>query len=198
MELDDLKETWQQTSINKKTNLDIMDLIQHKSYGPVAALKRGYKKQIIFMAMLPAILVLTNMDNVAGVFRSVMFWSYVAFCIGIIIFASNNYRIAQKMEGMDAMVKSNLEQQTQILQGRMNQIIIGLRLVLIYFIILTEVMPYFQHYRTLAYWHSLSPLIRFGAYTTLLVAQYFLSRKIIQRKFGQHIDYLRQLVREMQ
>src|ERR1051325_5219705 len=104
MELDDLRHTWKETKIKKPKNTDIMELIQHKSYGPVAALKRGFKKQIKFMAVLPAILLLTNIDDVSKVLTSVMFWSYVAFCIGVIIFSYRNYRIAEKMEQMDGMV----------------------------------------------------------------------------------------------
>ena len=41
MELDDLKQAWKQNkSIIKPKNTDIMNLIQHKTYGPVAALKK--------------------------------------------------------------------------------------------------------------------------------------------------------------
>jgi hypothetical protein len=199
MELDDLKQTWQQTPVTNKTkNTDIMDIIQHKSYGPVAAMKRGFRKNIVFMAMLPFILILTNMDNVAGVFRSVMFWSYVAFCIGVIVFGITNYRILKSMEGMDVFLRSHLEQQILLLEKRIRQNIIGLRIVMLYFIALTEILPYFQYYRTLHAWHSLPPFARFGAYAALLALQYYASKAISRRKFGQHLNYLKELVREMQ
>jgi len=42
MELDDLKQAWkQQKPITTSKNTDIMDLIQHKTYGPVSALKKA-------------------------------------------------------------------------------------------------------------------------------------------------------------
>jgi hypothetical protein len=198
MELDDLKQTWKQTPVKKATNTDIMELIQHKSYGPVSALKREFTKQIMVMAILPVLLFLTNLDDTSKVLNSVMFWSYVAFCLGVVVFAYCNYRIVEKMEGMDRMVRLNLEQQINTLQTRLRWKIVGLRIVLLYFIALTEIVPFFQHYRILDKWHSLTPAIRFGAYAALLLLQYFFSRRIIQRKFGRHIDYLRGLVKEMQ
>ena len=50
MELEDLKQTWKETTIIKNKNTDIMDIMKHKSYGPIAALKREFRKQIVAMA----------------------------------------------------------------------------------------------------------------------------------------------------
>src|SRR5258706_15792977 len=109
MELDELKETWKHSNLPKTTNTDVMEIIRHQSHAPIAALKREFRKQMIVMTILPIILVITNLDDIHGVFTSIMFWSYTAFCFGLIGFAFNNYRITGKMEGMDAMVRSNLE-----------------------------------------------------------------------------------------
>ena len=198
MELDDLKQTWKQTPIHKSLNTDIMELILQKSYGPLAALKKAFRKQILMMSILPIFIFLTNLDDVHKVLTSVMFWSYIAFCIGLIIFSWFNYRIVQKMEGMDAMVKPNLEQQISILETRLKWHITGVRITFAFFMVLTEVVPYFQHYRMLDKWHSLSPLLRFSAYSGLLLLQYFTIRSILHRKFGQHLNYLKSLVKEMQ
>jgi hypothetical protein len=197
MELDDLKQTWKQTETKKNINTDVMKLIQHKSYGPIAALKREFRKQIIVMMIIPLLLVMTNADDIVQVLTSVMFWSYVAFCIGVVAFAYYNYRIVKKMETMDGMVRSNLEQQVNILETRLKWKVIGVRIALLYFILLTEIVPYFQHYRMLDKWHALSPAIRFGSYAALLLLQYFVSGMIIRRKFGTHLNYLKDLVREI-
>ena len=59
MELDDLKQPWKEADKNqKKQNKNIMELIQQKSYGPVAALKRSYRKQIIVMLLMPLLLLI--------------------------------------------------------------------------------------------------------------------------------------------
>jgi hypothetical protein len=198
MELEELKQTWKQTTIKKNKNTDIMDMMKQKSYGPIAALKREFRKQIIVMAMLPLFLLFTTIDDISQIFNNILFWSYVAFCAGMVVFGSANYRIVKKMEPMDEMVKYNLEQQIGLLETRLKWKLIALRGVLLFFVILVEVVPYFQHYRMLDKWHSLSPLVRFGSYATLFVLQYFLSRMVSERKFGGHIKYLKALMNEMQ
>src|SRR5260221_999770 len=198
MELDDLKQTWKETTIKKNKNTDIMDLMKHKSYGPIAALKREFRKQIAVMALLPLFLLFTTIDDMSRIFTNVLFWSYAIFCLGMVVFAAANYSIVKKMGTMDGMVKSNLEQQIDLLETRLKWKLIGLRIMLLFFIALVEVVPWFQHYRMLDKWHSLSPLIRFGTYAAFLVLQYFLSRIVSERKFGGHIKYLKTLMNEMQ
>ncbi len=198
MELDDLKQTWKETTIKKNKNTDIMDLMKHKSYGPIAALKREFRKQIAVMALLPLFLLFTTIDDMSRIFTNVLFWSYATFCLGMVVFAAANYSIVKKMGTMDGMVRSNLEQQIDLLETRLKWKLIGLRIMLLFFIVLVEVVPWFQHYRMLDKWHSLSPLIRFGTYAAFLVLQYFLSRIVSERKFGGHIKYLKTLMNEIQ
>ena len=127
-----------------------MEIIQHKSYGPVSALKREFVKQIRLMIILPIVLILTNLQNVDAVLTSIMFWSYVAICIGVILFSYFNYRTVSKMS-MDGMVRSNLEQQIGLVEKRLKWKQNGLRIALVYLILLAEVIPYFQHYRMASY-----------------------------------------------
>ncbi|TKK70348.1 hypothetical protein FC093_06270 [Ilyomonas limi] len=197
MELDDLKKMWQQTPV-KNINTDIMKILQQKSYGPVAALKKTFRRQMVLMFLIPLMLFTTNLHDIHGVLTSILFWSYVVFCIAIIVFAYYNYRIASKMEGMDAMIKTNLEQQVQLLEKRAKWEVAGMRGILLFFILLVEVVPYVQHYRMLDKWHSLPVAIRFGAYAMLLLLQYFLNKEIKQRKVGRHLTYLKELIKEMQ
>jgi hypothetical protein len=197
MELDELKHEWNNNAIRKNTNTDIMKMIQHKSYGPIAELKRSYRKQILMMTLIPFMLVLTNTDNVYGVMRSIMFWSYVAFCVAVISFAYYNYRIVDRMGSSDRLVKDYLEQQITIVQTNLKRTATGIRIALLYFILLAEVLPYFQHYRMLDKWHAVSPVIRFGLYAFLLILQYFVNKRMAERKYGRHLSYLKELAKEM-
>jgi len=198
MELDDLKQTWKQSETNNNLNTNIMNMIQHKSYGPLAALKKEFRKQIIVMSLLPVLLIFTNLDDISKPLTSILFWAYVLLCVGVIVFASFNYRIVNQMSVMDGMVKSNLEKQVNVLQKRIQWKITGLRIAMLFLIVLTEIVPYIQHYRMLDKWHSLSPAIRFSAYAALLLFQYFVGRQVIYRKFGSHVNYLKELIREME
>lgn len=199
MELDELKNHWEQADeVQKGKNQNILELIRNKSNGPVAELKRSFRKQMIAMTAVAIAIIATNLHHIDKTLRSALFWFYIVFCIGVIIFARLNYTVVKKMEGMDGMLKTNLEQQLSLLETRLRQNIIGIRVALLFFIALTEVLPYFQNFRMLNTWHSLSPFIRFGAYAALFLFQYFVSRTVSRRKFGQHIAYLKELVRQMQ
>lgn len=198
MELDDLKQTWKQPVINKTINTNIMHLIQHKTYGPAATLKKAFRKQVIVMTLLPAILLSTSLDDISKPLTSILFWAYILLCAGIVVFALFNYRLVHQMSVMEGNVKSTLEQQLALLQKRMQWKITGLRIGLLFLIVLTETAPYIQHYAMLDKWHSLPPAIRFGAYAALLLLQYVASRKVVYRKFGAHINYLKDLVKEME
>ncbi len=197
MELNDLKQTWQNQS-TKPLNTDIMQLIQHKSYGPLAALKKAFRKQILLMAIIPVFFIISNADNLSAVLNSVILWYYIAFCIGVIIFSYYNYQIVNKMEGMDNLVKTNLEQQINLLETRMKWKKTGLMIALIFFILLVEIVPYFQHYRMLDKWHALPAAIRYLSYAGLLALQYFANTWVNERRYGTHLKYLKELVKEMQ
>jgi hypothetical protein len=198
MELDELKQIWKEASVPNKRNTNIMELIQHKNYGPLAALQRTYRKQMIAMALIPLILLATNLEDVHKVFTSLLFWSYVAFCITIVLFAFYNHSIVKRMLEMDVMVKTKLEQQITLLEKRTKLEIIGMRMVLLFFALLIEVVPYFQHYRMLDKWHSLPFVVRLSSYTGLLLLQYFLNKRIKERKVGRHLSHLKQVVFQMQ
>jgi hypothetical protein len=199
MELDELKNQWKQTDkIHKPKTQNIMELIQNKSYGPVAELKRSFRRQMIAMTVVPIAIVGSNMQHIDKTLSSAMFWFYILFCIGVVIFARLNYGVVKKMEGMDGNVKSNLEQQIFILETRIRQNLIGIRIALLFFVVLTEVLPYLQNFHMLNTWHSLSPFIRFGAYAALFLMQYFVSRIVSHRKFGQHISNLKELLKQME
>ena len=199
MELDELKNQWiQADTIQKTKNQNIMEIIQNKSYGPVAELKKSFKKQMIGMAIVPILFIVTNLEHIDKILSSALFWFYILICIGAIIFARSNYAVVEKMEGMDIQVKSNLEQLIVLLETRTRQKLIGIRIACLLFIILLEVLPYFQNFRMLNKWHSLSPFIRFGGYAALFLFQYVVSRTVSRRGSEQHIAYLKELVKQMQ
>lgn len=195
MELDDLKKSWNQPLNTNNENL--MDIIQHKSNGPVVALKKAFRKQIILMAFVPLMLVMTNLNNVLGVFNSILFLSYVAFCLAVILFSLWNYKLVQKIEYMDGAVKSNIEKQVSVLEKRLRWHTIGFRLALLYFVVMAEIVPFMQDSRLLNAWHAIHPVARFMSYFLLFLLQYYFIKVVRERKFGGHVRHLKELVREM-
>lgn len=198
MELDEFKEMWQRSPVTLQHNQKIMELIRNTSDGPLAALKKAFKKQIRLLIILPFIFIINNADDVSRPLTSILFWSYVLFCSMVIYFSYRNYHLVSEMSGMDTMVKINLQQQLALLRHNLKRKIIIVRIALIVFIILVEVVPYIQHYRMLEKWHSLSPLIRFSSYAAFIVLQYFLSKRISERKYGKHLSHLESLIQDME
>lgn len=197
MELDDLKPTWQQSQ-STTSNTDIVQLIQHKTYGPVASLKKAFKKQIVLMVFVPAIILLNNSADLGSALHSVILWCYLAFCAAVIVFSYYNYQMVSKMESMDNLVKANLEQQVSLLETRMKWKKTALMISLIFFILLVEIVPYFQHYRMLDKWHALHPAIRLLMYAALFAIQYVANTWVNERRYGRHLRYLKELADEMQ
>lgn len=199
MELDDLKKTWKENTSNKITNTDIMELIQHKSYGPIAALKKAYRKQIINLVRVPLLLLLLSFiikGDASKLLGSVLFWTFVAMCIVALANASYNYRIVSKMEGMNARVKDNLEQQINLLDTRLNKMITIEKWLMLIFISAVEFIPYFPGMPDGI--HSVNPMIRLGIYGLMLIYQYYIHKWILEKRYGDHIDYLKRLIKEMQ
>src|SRR4051812_27652546 len=199
MELDDLKDAWKLAEKNHTlTNNNIMELIRHKSYGPIAALKTRFRKQMILMPLIMLVLFMNGIIGHLEILTNVMFWCYTVFCLSLSVYFYLNYRLVKKMECMDGMIKSNIEQQIEILEKRLVWHIIGVRVALIFFIALAELLIYVQPGSMLLKWHQVAPGVRILSYGALLVLQYFLSRALSQHKYGQHLAYLKELVKEMQ
>lgn len=152
---------------------------------------------MILIPLLVAFIV-NSFSNKPQIFTDVMFWSYITFCIGLCLFFYFNYRLVSKMECMDCMIKSDLERQVETLEKRLRWRLMGIRIVLVFFIVLSEILPYFDHEPMLEKWHFVPLTIRLLVYAALLAFQYFATPVISKRKYGQHLSYLKQLLNEMQ
>ena len=197
MELDDLKKDWNQLETTKMKNMQIMNLVHQNTSGPLASIKKGLRIQIVLMSIMPLLFMVTNISNLDAVLSSILFWSYVAFCIVVIIFAFNNYAIVKKMELKDGPVKATLEEQVNLLQQRERYKLNGLKVALVFFIALLEVVPFIQDYKMLNTWHGLNPFIRIGIYAAFFVLLHFMTKRISDKQFGKHLVYLKGLVKDM-
>ena len=194
MELDDLKKAWQQEKKQSIQTPDIMQLIHQKSRGPIASLKKSFRKQMTVVAVLMTTVMIANGRQVESVPGQVLLYTYIAFCFAVILGFYQNYRLTQRMERMDQNVKENLEDYVDQLQKRLKWQYLGARLVVLVFILLLEILPLYFHARMLDRWHSVSPLIRFSAYAVYMLLVFFISRRVKERKFGQHLRHLKEVL----
>ena len=197
MELDDLKKTWKQENQKQTKTPDIMELIHQKSRGPIASLKNSFRKQMIVVTALMSMVIATQAGNLDSTSSNLLFWTFIGFCLAMILTFYMNYRQTGKMEAMDEKVKNNLMKYVNMMEQRLRWQNIGARVVILFLILLLEIIPLYQHVRMLDTWNSLSPLIRFSSYAAYLVFQYYISRSVTRRKFGKHLDHLKHLLKEV-
>ena len=198
MELDDLKQPWKQSTENiNLSNNNIMELIQNKSYGPIASLKRRFRKQLIILPVVVAILAI-QLSRQHDIFSDVLFWCYVVICLLICGYFYFSYHLVSNMQCADCMVKANLEKQIHMLEKGYKWRLIVIRLLFVFFIVLLEVMLYFQQEPSLVKWYAQPLGIRLLGYAGLTALFYVASKLIMNRKYGKHIRYLKELVQQMQ
>lgn len=197
MELDDLKNTWKQEDIKQQKTQNIMELIHQKSKGPLASLKQAFRKQMIVIAVIFIAVTISNGRNIETTAGYVLYCIYLAFCLAVIMTLYINYIKTGKMENMDKPVKNNLQEYIVQVEQRLKWQYIGTRLVVFLFILLVELLPFFYHARMLDKWHSVSPIIRFSSYALYFLLVYFTNHRLKQRRFGRHLDHLKDLLDTM-
>ena len=198
MELDDLKQTWNtQTNDNTLNNDTLMQMIQHNSTGPLVGLKKAFSKQYRFIIIV-AVFVLLQLTHGFTSINVIMFTFYAALCAGLAYFFYSNYRLVKRMEKMDMEMKTTIQQQISLLETRLQWHLTAVRIALLVFIALIEILPLFQHSRMIDKWHILPAYIRILVYAGLIALQYFASRSISRRKYGNYLAHLKELATQLQ
>ena len=198
MELDDLKQPWLESAKNiKPFNKSVMEIIQNKSYGPAAQLKRNFRKMIIIIPIVVSMLIV-NLSKKHDIFSDVLFWFYIIFISSMMLFFYYNYRLINKMQCMDCLVKSNLEKQVKTLENGFKWRLVIIRGAFIIFIVLLEVLMYYQQEPALAKWYAQPVILRMSTYAILITAWYFITKLIFRTKYGKHIQHLKNLVQQME
>ena len=198
MELDDLRQPWLESAKNiKPLNTNVMEIIQNKSYGPAAQLKRNFRKMIIIIPMVVTMLIVT-LSKKHDIFSDVLFWFYIVFISSMMLFFYYNYRLINKMQCMDCLVKSNLEKQVKTLENGFKWRMVIIRVAFIIFIVLLEVLMYYHQEPALAKWYAQPVTIRMSAYAILITAWYFITKLIFRTRYGKHIQNLKNLVQQME
>src|SRR5215213_6541790 len=138
MELDDLKNTWKQEEIKKQQTPNIMELIHQKSKRPLASLKHAFKRQMINVSVLMMVITVANASLLETIPGYVLYFTYIIFCVAVILVFYLNYRRTSQMESMDKAVKANLEEYVVQLEQRLKWQYMGSRFVVLLFIVLVE------------------------------------------------------------
>lgn len=198
MELDDLKKPWQQaTEKSKPSDTDIMKLIQNKQYGPAASLKKRFRKQLIIIPLLLA-LIIPNLSRHHDLFSDVLFWCFIGTGIAMCLYFLHSYRLTSSMQNMERPVKANLEKQVAVLEKGFNRRLRIVRILVVFYIVSLEALLYLKQEPSLVKWYAQPPGIRLLCYAGFVTAFFFASKIIVNYKYGKHIRSLKELVGQMQ
>lgn len=202
MELDNLKELWQQldTQNTGRDDVEIMRIIQQKSKSPVSRMKRNLFVELIVVILLYSGSIWYFMATSSGRYNEI---SILLLLIGM-LFLFYYYRknkLLKQMQCVTCEVKSNLERQLNILE----------KYVHFYFVCGTILTPvaYFGsgaivmlNYpnEDIASGFTTSKAYIIFVFIGLLITigSYFLNKWYIKKLYGQHIHQLRSLLHQME
>jgi hypothetical protein len=197
MELDDLKQTWKETTGKiKPSQKNIMELIQNKDHGPVAQLKRRFRRRLVAIPLVLSVLIF-DLSRHHDIFSDLLFWLYVFICIMLTGYFYMNYRLLGNMQRMDGQVRATLERQVRILEKGVIWRLVIVRSLFIVFIVLLEVLLYYRQEPSLVKWYAQPLGIRLASYAILWLSFYFFSGFVIQHEYKKHILYLKGLVEQV-
>lgn len=194
MELDELKNKWQQVNEGSNPNkFDLKNIFnRNKGRTPLESLKRNFRKRIVAFMLVFVLFLYTFREK--DLFNNVFFLWYLVVAIFLSIFFFINYRLVQKIEHSDSSLKDHIKAQVNSLETRMRWYRVFTRIAIIFFIVLLEAVPLFSNERMVQKWHAVPVAIRIGSYALLLSFQHFAGKLIARRRYGQHLERMKQIL----
>ncbi|MEJ8817430.1 hypothetical protein [Lacibacter sp. H407] len=202
MELDQLKEMWGDMAISKKGSSfeEIQAMLRKKSKSPIAKMKRNLMIEMVAVIVLYTLIIIDYVMTYNGVMLSI---PLLMFVLGVlfVIYYIRKRKLLKDMECVTCEVKSNLQQQLNILEKYVRFYMLAGTLLFPLTMIFMSVVLYFYS----AEMQQLSkpmPFLPFMAIVTgsaivLTIPMYFLNKWYVRKLYGQHVEKLKLIVSEM-
>ncbi|WP_347158533.1 hypothetical protein [Pontibacter chitinilyticus] len=174
-----------------------MEIIQNKSNGPIAQLKHRFRKQLIVLPLVIALVTL-NLSRHHDLFSDALFWFFVVIGLVMCGYFLFSYRLVSHIASMEGMVKTNLKKQVTTLERGYRVRMLVLRILPILFLALLELLLFLNQEPSLARWHAQPLGIRLLCYAAVWSAFFLLTKYVLRHKYGRHIQHLKELVAQMQ
>ena len=138
MELDQLKELWQQQEPEKVSG-NLRNFLGKKSRGPIAKMKRNLLYELIVVIITYGVAAMYFFIASDGLLNSLA-WVYIILAVIFIVYFIMKNKLLNEMECMACQVKSNLSKQVTTLE----------KYVRYYMIVGTALFPCLPFIRTLS------------------------------------------------
>jgi hypothetical protein len=196
MDLDHLKQTWQNSATAPVTDAEILKMIKLQGSRPIARLKKQFRKKMILLPLVVMWLYIyfSKKHDLTG---DIIFWTY-AFLMAIIsIYAFVNYRMVSRLEKMDGPVYPHLYEEISAIEKSINMNNRIVLFMLVFFFILGETVMQIGLEPGLHKWMAVPFVYRVMIYIAFLILKIFLSKFIFNRKYKPHLDKLKEIIQHI-
>jgi hypothetical protein len=204
MELDQLKNIWQNDPAQSKEDAQLISIMSRRSNNPIARMKRNLLFELIAIILLYGATIAYYAFAFQGKMTEVSWFMIgIAFCFFIYYFRKN--RLLNKMECLSCQVKSNLQGQVNTLEKYVKfYLVAGTALVplsivffswLIYVKSPLKPKSVLYHSDASPWWQTIIAWTVLVGFSTILI--YYLNKWYVKRLYGNHILKLKQLLAEM-
>jgi hypothetical protein len=204
MEIDHLKELWQQQEPEKVPE-NIGQLLGKKSNGPIAKMKRNLLIELIIVVVTYGIVIIYFFTAFSGRLNSLA-WVYLFIGLVFIIYFARKNRLLNEMECMSCQVRSNLSKQVAVLEKYVRFYLVAgtaiIPLLALYsYLVLIPQSRYVNGSRNLSQSGMsfvLEIFIWLGVTVLLTITFYYLNKWYVKKLYGNHINKLKLMLEQME
>lgn len=200
MELDNLKSSWKNVSVDlSKNEFDIIAATKKEMESPLNELYKKMRKQIRTLPIIFSFLVVM-MVKTPGLSNSLLMWMGVIIIPVTIIYYYFNINLIKDLQQVSGSVKTDFQRKVEKLI-KSNSFYLKISRVI--FLILVITIEFVLHTNSLSIINGLDLLkdtllpVRLVIYAGAIGLHYILSRYTYHHYFGQYLNHLKGLLREM-
>lgn len=195
MELDDFKQDWRKSAEQIQTpNYNLNNLLASQSGGPLSALKKKYKNQVILLPIAAAFLGVVMVQKPI-LQQSAFIWFIIPVMLLLALMYYRDYRLILDIEQTNVnSLKSSLQENITLLNRNAKQQLHFTRIILVVFIIILEATMYYQHTADFSFWQGTLLPIRIAFYALMLFIQPYITKYFFNLSFGRYIKHLQELL----
>ena len=209
MELDNMKKIWNEQANAQLPGADdgsLQSIMRTKSKMPLASLKRNLLAELITVILCYGGVVVLFLTSFQGSWQLVA-WAYFILGALYLFYFYRKYKLLKEMDAPASQVKVNLEQKVKTLEKYVNFYLFSgtaaiFLLLWFFWFLLVENLPYIGSESVFfpsSNRHLMSAVFNWFLVTvafTLLMHQ--LSKRWVNKLYGQHIRKLRELINQME
>jgi hypothetical protein len=205
MELDDMKNIWNDKSIEAASVDKISAMIGRQSQSPIAKMKRNLRMELLILIFSLGIVAAYYFIAFKSEY-SIIGWVYALLLVLFCYYFFRKNKLLNEMQCSSCRVKSNLELQLRMLERYVRfYLISGTAILPILFIFLGIVLYYKKPIlinETILYPSATNPVWKFLLAWFILLSvsttiMWVLNRSYVNKLYGRHINKLKQLLAQI-